>query len=101
MFFSASVTVAVWCSFSWLRAISVSYSSTRGFTITEALRAVHVGFRLILQGDRREGRAVMVEEGGTLLHHDVHETCEAEDLVRLGRPRPPGDDHLMRPESSR
>jgi hypothetical protein len=35
MFFNASVTVAVWCTFSWLSAMSVSYASTRGFTITE------------------------------------------------------------------
>src|SRR5438034_592256 len=35
MFFRARVTVAVLCSLSWLSAMSVSYCSTRGFTITD------------------------------------------------------------------
>jgi hypothetical protein len=35
MFFNAKVTVAVSWSFSWLTAIKVSYSSTRGLTITD------------------------------------------------------------------
>jgi hypothetical protein len=39
----------------------------------------------------------MIEEGGTLLRHHVDEPRKAEDLLGLGRTRPPGDDQLARP----
>src|SRR5579884_724231 len=118
MFLSARVTVAVSCSFNWLREISVSYSSTRGLTMIDLCGpstslfgayffswgggspppslAFHVFIRGILQRDFRKRRAVVIEEGRSFLLDDLHQAGNAKHIFRLRGASAAADDELAR-----